>query len=55
MLAFLYTKKKLFETVFKEAISFTVTLKIINCFGMNLTKEIKNWYIDNYKTLVREM
>ena len=53
--AFLYTNSELFKKEFKKTIPFIITSKIINCLGINLIKEVKDWYIENYKTLMKEM
>jgi len=39
---------------YKETLSFTITSKGIRYLGINLTKEMKDFYIENYKTLLRE-
>ena len=52
-LAFLYTEKT--ERKIKELILFTITVKRIKCLGINLPKETKDLYIENYKTLMKEI
>ena len=39
----------------KETISFTIAMKRIKYLGINLPKEAKDLYIENYKTLVKEI
>ena len=39
----------------KETIPLTIATKGIKCLGINLSKEIKDLYIENYKTLVKEI
>jgi len=39
----------------KETVPFTITLKRIKYLGINLPKEAKDLYSENYKTLVKEM
>ena len=39
----------------KETIPFTVATKIIKYLGIYLPKETKDLYIENYKTLVKEI
>ena len=39
----------------KESISFTTATKRINYLGINLSKETKELYIKNYKTLMKEI
>ena len=38
----------------KEKIPFTITSKKITYLGINLTKEVKDLYAENYKTLIKE-
>ena len=54
-LAFLYTINEKIEREIKEAIIFTTAMKRIKYLGIYLTKETKNLYIENYKTLVKEI
>ena len=39
----------------KENIPFTIEMKIIKFLGINLPKETKHLYVENYKTLVKEI
>ena len=39
----------------KETIPFTITTKIIKYFGINLPKETKDLYRENYKTPMKEI
>ena len=43
------------EREIKKAISFTLATKRIKYLGINLTKDIKELYSENYKTLKREI
>ena len=52
-LAFLYTKKT--EREIKETIPFIIAKKRIKYLGIYLPKETKDLYIENYKTLVKEI
>ena len=55
-LAFLYTKnKKKSERAIKESIPFTTATKRIKYLGINLPKETKELYTENYKTLKKEI
>ena len=54
-LALLYTNNEKAETEIKETIPFTLARKRIKYLGMNLPKETKNLYRDNYKTLMKEI
>ena len=49
--AFLYTNNETEEREIKESISFTIAPKSIRYLGINLTKEVKNLYPKNYRTL----
>ena len=53
-LAFLYTNNEKTEREIKETISFTTVMKKIKYLGVNLPKEIKDLYMENYKTLMKE-
>ena len=50
-LAFLYTNNEKSEREIKESIPFTIATKIIKYLGINLPKETKELYTENYKTL----
>ena len=54
-LAFLYTNNEKTGRAIKEKIPFTIATKIIKYFGINLPKETKDLYIENYKTLMKEI
>ena len=49
-LAFLYTKNEKSETEIKESIPFTTATKTIKYLRINLPKETKELYRENYKT-----
>ena len=53
-LAFLYTNNENTERESKETSPFTIAMKIIKYLGINLHKETKDLYIENYKTLVKK-
>ena len=54
-LAFLYTNNEKIEREIKETIPFTIAMKRIKYLGIHLPKEIKDLYIENYKTLMKEV
>ena len=54
-LAFLYTNNEKIEREIKETIPFTIAMKRIKYLGINLPKETKDLYIENYITLVKEI
>ena len=54
-LAFLYTNNEKSEKEIKESIPFTIATKRIKYLGINLPKETKELYTENYKTLMKEI
>ena len=54
-LAFLYTNNDKAEKEIKETIPFTIATKSIKYLGKYLPKETKELYIENYKTLMKEI
>ena len=53
--SFLYTNNELSEREIKKIIPFTITSKRIKYLGINLTKEVKDLYSENSKTLMKEI
>ena len=51
-LAFLYTNDEKSEREIKETLPFTIATKRIKYLGINLPKETKDLYSENYKTLM---
>ena len=54
-LAFLYTNDEKSEREFKETLPFIIAIKRIKYLGINLPKETKDLYAENYKTLMKEI
>ena len=54
-LAFLYINDEKSEREIKETLPFTIATKRIKYLGINLPKETKDWYAENYKTLMKEI
>ena len=54
-LAFLHTNNEKSEREIKESIPFTTATKRIKYLGINLPKETKELYTENYKTLMKEI
>ena len=54
-LAFLYTNNEKTKREIKETIPFTIATKRIEYLGIYLPKETKDLYIENYKTLMKEI
>ena len=54
-LAFLYTNDEKSEREIRETLPFTTATKRIKYLGINLPKEAKDLYAENYKTLMKEI
>ena len=54
-LAFLYTYDKKSESETKKTLPFTTATERIKYLGINLPKETKDLYADNYRTLMKEI
>ena len=54
-LAFLYTNNEKSEREIKESIPFTIATKRIKYLRINLPKDTKELYTENYKTLMKEV
>ena len=54
-LAFLYPNNEKSEREIKESIPFTIATKRIKYLGINLPKETKELYTENYKTRMKEI
>ena len=55
MWCFLHTNDELSEREIKKTIPFTIASKRIKYLGINLTKKVKDMYVENYKTLMKEI
>ena len=53
--AFLYTNNEISETEIRKKIPFAIATRKINYLGINLTKEVKDLYSENYITLKKEI
>ena len=51
--AFLYTNNEKSEREIKETLPFTNATKIIKYLGINLPRETKDLYAENYKKLMK--
>ena len=49
------TNNENIEREIKKTIPFAIAMKRIKCLGIYLPKETKDLYIENYKTLVKEI
>ena len=54
-LVFLYTNNERSEKEIKETIPFTIVTKRIKYLGINLLKEAKDLYTENYKIMMKEI
>ena len=54
-LAFRYTNSEKTEREIKETVPFTIAMKRIKYLGINLPEETKDLYIENCKTLMKEI
>ena len=53
--AFIYANHESTEKEIQKTIPFTITSKPIKYVGINLTKEVKDLYNENYRTLKKEI
>ena len=53
--AFLYTNNELSERETKKTFPFAIPSKGMKCLGINITKDVKYLYLENYKTLNKEI
>ena len=51
----MYTNNKISETEIRKKIPFDVATRKIKYLGINLTKEVKELYSENYTTLKKEI
>ena len=54
-LAFLYTNNEKAEREIKDSIPFTIATKRIKYLRINLPRETKELYTENYKALMKEI
>ena len=52
---FLYTNNEILEKVYKNKILFKIPPPKNKYLGIHLTKEVKDLYAENYKTLIKEI
>ena len=53
--ALLYTNNEISETEIREKVPFDIATRKIKYLGINLTKEVKGLYSENYTTLKKEI
>ena len=54
-MVFLYVNNELTEREIKKTIPFTIASKRIKYLGINLIKDVKDLYLENYKTLKKQI
>ena len=54
-LAFLYTNNEKSEREIKETLPYIIATERIKYLGINLPKEAKDFYSENYKTQIKEI
>ena len=53
--AFLYTNNRLKESQIKNELPFTIAIKRIKYIGIQLTRNVKDLFKENYKPLLNEI
>ena len=53
--AFLYTNNEVKERQIKKLIPFTIAPRSIKYLGINLTKDVKDLYAENYRKLMKKL
>ena len=53
--AFLYTNNEILEKEYKNTVPFKIIPQKNKYLGINLTKEVKDLYVENYNTLIKEI
>ena len=53
--AFLYTNNEISESEIREKIPFDIATRKVKYLGINLTKEVKGLYSENYTTLKKKV
>ena len=53
--AFLYTNNERSEIETRGEIPYTIATRKIKCLGINLTKDVKDLYLEHYRTLNKEI
>uniref|UniRef100_A0A8C3YFI6 Reverse transcriptase n=1 Tax=Catagonus wagneri TaxID=51154 RepID=A0A8C3YFI6_9CETA len=54
-IAFLYTNDEIVEKEYQNILPFKTAPQKMKYLGINLTKEVKDLYTENYKTLIKEI
>ena len=55
LVAFLHTKNEILEKEYKNTMPFKIAPPKIKYLGINLTKEVKDLYAEDYKTFIKDM
>ena len=51
----MYTNNEILENEYKNTIPFKIAPQKIKYLGIHLTKEVKDFYAENYKILIKEI
>lgn len=54
-IAFLYTNDEILEKEYNDTVTFKIAPQKIKYLGINMTKEVKDLYAENCKTLIKEI
>ena len=52
---FLYTNNEATARELKRSVPFTLSLRTVKYLGINLTKDVKDLYAENYRKLMKEI
>ena len=55
LVTFMYTNNEILEKEYKNIVPFKIASQKIKYLGIHLTKELKDLYAENYKTLIKEI
>ena len=55
LVAFLYTNNEATENKTKKSIPFTITPRTLKYLEINLTKDVKDLYAENYRKFMKEI
>ena len=55
LVTFLYTNNEILEKEYKNTIPFKIIPQRIKYLGINLSKDVKDLYAENHKTLIKEI
>ena len=53
--AFLYTNNRVKQSQIKNELPFTIATNTVKCIGIQLRKDVKDLFKENYKSLLKEI